>query len=126
MKKITPAYLRRLGACTDQVALVGEHWPNGVPLTVPSMRKAFRLGLDVEWFAQEVLSTEEYDEYERQRAPLRAEYERQQAPLWAEYQRQRAPLWAEYERQQAPLWAEYERQQAPLLVSVLRAAVALS
>ena len=102
--RVTVKSLRKLRACEDQVALFAAEWPDGVEVSEAVLLRAAEIGLDLDWWAQRVLSP-----------PLLAEYERQRAPLWAEYERQCAPLGAEYERQCAPLWAEYERQCAPLL-----------
>ncbi|GMV07384.1 MAG: hypothetical protein AMXMBFR53_36590 [Gemmatimonadota bacterium] len=70
MKRITAKYLTKLGACEEQVAIVAKEWPIGAPITVPTIRKALRLGLDVDWLASRVLSLDAWAEYER----VKAEY----------------------------------------------------
>lgn len=97
--RITVKYLKRRGACAEQVALFREHYPNGANVTVPTVRKALRLGLNVGWLVPE---------------PLRAEYERQSAPLRAEYDRQHALLLAEYDRQRASLLVSFLRRDATI------------
>ncbi len=94
MKRVTAEMLRTMGACSDHVAIVKREWPRGVPLTAASIRKAYRLGLDVEWFAEELLSDDALAEYQKVRAPALAEYEKVRASALAEYQKVRAPALA--------------------------------
>ena len=63
------------GACADQRALFRHTFPDGAPLTVRSVDRAVRAGLDVRWLVRLLP------------APARAEYERATAPAWAEYER---------------------------------------
>lgn len=63
--RVTATMLRRLGACSDQVATVEREWPNGAPVTVATVRKAYRLGLDVDWLANKVLPALALAEYQR-------------------------------------------------------------
>ena len=89
MKRITHEFLRSRDACSEQCDLVEKHWPNGAPVTVPTFRKALRLGLNVEWLAN-LLPAPALAEYEAVKAPARAEYRAAIAPAWAEYQAARA------------------------------------
>ncbi len=123
MKRVTAAQLRELGACKDQVETVEKHWPRGVPLTGPSIRKAMSLGLDVGWFAQAVLGAPALAEYNKVRAPAWAEYEKVMAPAWAEYEKVMAPALAEYEKVRATALAEYNKVKAPALAPLLREAL---
>jgi hypothetical protein len=68
--------LRELGACAEQVEIVEREWPNGVPITVPTIRKAYRLGLDVEWFTRRVLSPDTWAEWEKVTDRAWAEYDK--------------------------------------------------
>ncbi len=99
--KITAEFLLKNGACEDQVALVRQHWPHGAPVTVPTLRKAMRLGLDVDWLTRFLL-----------------------APALAEYRKVTAPAWAEYVKARAPAWAEYRKVTAQALAPLLREAIA--
>ena len=54
--KVTADMLRGLDACEEQVAIVEREGPRGVPITTPSIRKAYRLGLDVEGVCSKGLS----------------------------------------------------------------------
>ena len=104
------------GACTEQRELFEATFPEGMPITVENIERAFRVGLAVEWAVERRFPAPLWEEYERQRAPLWEEYKRQRAPLLAKYERQRAPFWEEYERKEAPLLAEYRRQLVPVIV----------
>ena len=75
--RVTADELREMDACDEQVEIVEREWPGGIPVTVPSIRKALRLGLDVGWFAERVLP-----------APALAEYDKITAPAWAELLRE--------------------------------------
>jgi len=55
-----------MGACPREVAIVEREWPNGAPVTVPTIRKAFRLELDVWWLASTLLYDDApWEEYVR-------------------------------------------------------------
>ena len=94
--RLTAAMLRRAGACAEQVALVRKHWPNGGTLRLPTLRKAARLGLSLDWLTQFL--------------PVSAQ---------ADYDRALASAWADYERALAPARADYERALAPALYAAL-------
>ena len=51
MKTVTWAYLRKLGACREDVRGFRKAWPKGAPVTMASIRKARKLGLGVDWLA---------------------------------------------------------------------------
>ena len=100
--RVTAEQLRAMGACEDQVAIVEREWPRGVPITVPSLRKAFRLGLCVDWFASEVI----------------------QANSWTAYDAESYSAWRIYYEVGTPdAWATYHAVKATALVPLLRAAL---
>ena len=83
MKRITATYLAHLCACPDQVAIVEREWPAGAPIMTASIRKAYRLCLDVEWLARKVLDAPALAEYQKVRAPALAEYQKVMAQALA-------------------------------------------
>ena len=141
---ITAQMLRERHACRDQVGLFEATWPNGARLTLANLRKAARLGFDLDWWAGNFLPATALAEYKKAAAPAlaayhkatapaRAEYEKATAPAWAEYQKARAPAlaayhkatapaWAEYQKARAPAWAEYQKATAPALWSAIQGA----
>ena len=78
--RITAETLEAKGACSDQVATFRRHWPDGARPLLRTIRKAARLGLDLDWFAEEFLS-----------APARQEYEKARTQAWREYEKATAP-----------------------------------
>jgi hypothetical protein len=110
--KITAALLKRKQACSSQVALFKELFPNGAEVT-----EAICAGVadkfDWKWAAQNLLSASASAEYERVCASASAEYERVCASAYAEYKRVCAPAYAEYKRVCASASAEYKRVCAP-------------
>jgi len=103
---ITKEWLYSHDACTDQVDIFAEHWPDGVIVTPESLREASKL--DLGWLAYKLLPH-----------PLFLEHERQKELILAEYVRDRRLILAEYKRQEALLWAEHKRQKAEVLIGLL-------
>ena len=76
---ITADMLLARGACLDQVEVFRKHWPNGARPTTQTLRKAARLALDLNWFAEEFLSYPAWAAYEEATAPALAAYEESRA-----------------------------------------------
>ncbi len=114
---ITMSLLADLGACSEHVSKFRTAFPDGLTITgepgVDTINQIVTSGLDLDWFAQRVLTAPAYAEYQRVGAPAYAEYERVTAPAYAEYQRVGAAADAKYERVGAAAYAEYERVRAP-------------
>ena len=114
--------LTDLNACESQRKLFNERFPKGVRLTrrtnVANLLPKLA-GLDLEWAATHLLTTDQLAEYERVRGPALAEYERVSGAAWAEYERVRGAAWAEYERVRGPALAEYERVRGAALINIL-------
>ena len=125
--RVTAERLREMGACGDAVKCVEREWPRGVPVTVQSIAKAFRLGLDsdvdVEWFARRTLTDSALAEYGKVKDSAWAEYQKVMALVWAEHEKVMASAWAEHEKVRVPARAEYEKAKAPALAPRLRAAL---
>jgi len=109
--KITLKQLRRLGACSGQVALFKATFGDEVEIT-EAVCKEYGGKFDTGWLAEKLFSPELLNEYEVKCAPLYAEYQAKRAPLYAEYQAKCAPLDAEYRAKCAPLWEEYQAKYA--------------
>lgn len=129
-KRITTAWLRRHDACAEQVKIFEGEWPKGAPLTAANVRRAAELGLDLHWFANQVLPATALADYERATAPAQADYRRATATAsadyqratdtaWADYQRARTTASADYRRATATARADYERATAPALIDAL-------
>ena len=75
MKTVTVEFLRKLGACSKQVELFVELFPDGAEVTEENVTKAIAGGMDVPWLSGR-LPPAARAEYERIEGPARAEYER--------------------------------------------------
>ena len=121
MIRITTAMLK--GACRRQRAIFRREWPNGAPITLASVRKTRRLGLDVEWLVSSMLSASAEAAYNAAIAPAWAAYDAAIAPAWAAYDAAIASAEAAYNAAIAPAWAAYNAATAPIIVKALRAAM---
>lgn len=72
--KITAAKLRRVGACSDQVATFKRLFPKGTSVTLASARKAAKAELDLGWFSDYFLSAPAWKAYDEAMAPARKAY----------------------------------------------------
>ena len=104
--RITPRFLRSLGACEEQVTIFAKEWPRGAAINEKNIARAVKLHLDFGWLAQATLTATAWAEYARVKAPALAEYARVKATALAEYERVTAPAWAEYDRVTATAWAQ--------------------
>ena len=119
--RVTANKLRKMGACKeDGIDVFAAEWPDGCNLTKKALLRAVEIGLDVDWFAREVLTGVALTEYDKRVALLWAEYDKRVAPLRAEYDKRVAPLRAEFNKKVAPLWAEYDKQMALLFWQLVK------
>ena len=86
MKRITVEMLKQIDACEDQVELFEQVFPKGAPVSMRSLAKAQKAGLDV-FFAERLLTGPAWAEYEKVTGPALAEYEKVGGPAWAEYEK---------------------------------------
>lgn len=67
--KITADMLRDKAACADQLTIFRRLWPTGTTVTLRSCRRAARAGLDLDWFARNVLTHTAWKVYLAGEAP---------------------------------------------------------
>ena len=84
--RITAAMLREKNACADQVKIFESEWPNGANVTLKNCRRAFELGLSLDWAAENLLSAPARATYQSARATAEATYQSAIAPAEATYQ----------------------------------------
>jgi len=139
MHKITVALLEDLDACASQLELFCKHYPQGVQrITVPTVFKALRLGLDVSWLVEILMEdTGKHDpqfytlaqELERElyRAcrEINKEYHRRSDGIaFIPYLHERHRRWEEvdawYVRETEPQRLVHYRKFAPVLAAKLR------
>ena len=146
---ITTQWLRAEGARCDEVTRFAADWPEGAEVTRVNLSRAMRLGYNLAWFAERILTTTTRTKYRRlvlaagvqceqstetawaeylhAAAPARAVYLRAAGPALAKSQgfaarvHATAPAWAEYRRATASALAEYERAIAPATMAYKRA-----
>ena len=56
--KVRVPDLRKLNMCSYDVARFAAEWPDGAEVTEANILRAFELGLDVNWWAEQVLGLE--------------------------------------------------------------------
>lgn len=95
-RTITRKWLNSHEACEEHVELFEKVWPDGTVITQEAISKAAKEGLNLEWFAQHVLSETVYASYEAEVVPLSDDYLTQRASLSAEYEAKRDLLYADY------------------------------
>jgi len=109
--------LEARGACADQVEMFRQHWPNGAKPTIPALRKAARLELDLDWFASRFLGVPARAAYEEATAQAWTAYEEATAPAWAAYEEATAQARAAYEEATAQAWTAYREAKAQALAA---------
>ena len=118
MKRITVELLKSINACPDQVETFSKLFPKGAPISMRSLAKAQKAGLDV-FFLERLLTAQAWAEHEKIAAQARAEYWKIRGQAWAEYWNIRGQAWAEYKKITAPAWAEYRKIEAQALIKAL-------
>jgi hypothetical protein len=68
---VTVRLLKSLGACSDQVAMFAEVFPQGVKVTVENIMIAQSAGLDLDWMSSHVLTTSWCRRYREAYGPSR-------------------------------------------------------
>ena len=142
--KVTSRWLTAQGACKKQKDVFKEEWPRGSAITKGSLTRAAELGLDLEWFANQVIPhlldvdyqakrntlDVDYDaeckpleeEFEAKLAPVDEEFEAKLVLLKTDYKAKFAGVYTDYKADVAPLIAEYNAKHA-LLVAKHRASI---
>lgn len=123
--RVTADGLRALGVCEEDVALFAAEWPDGCEVTAETLARARELGLDVDWWAEEMWGAE----YLARRDPLWAKYRAKRTALRAECRGKMAVLrewdnaWmaapsAEYRAKLDAPWAEYLAKRDALILAL--------
>ena len=91
--KVTTKMLQAKDACTNVVAIFKTEWPDGVTVSLKVIKRATELRLDLDWFADNFLSTPQLAEYETKRDSLLAEYEaKRDSLLWETIKNEKARI----------------------------------
>jgi len=93
--KITIAQLKKLEACSDQVALFEKIFGASAKVTLENCLIAAEAGLDIDWASQRLLTSRQ-----------RAAYLAAEASAWAAYKAATGPAWADYETARAQAFFE--------------------
>ena len=93
--RITVAFLRKHGACADQVSLFAKTFPDDAETTAENLLLAARAGLAIDWLAHFVPAPARRA-YKEATAPARAAYEEAIAPAWRAYDEARATALAKH------------------------------
>ena len=73
--RVTVAQLKKWGACADQVKTFARVFPEGAAPTLVNLRKAAKAGLDLDWYAEKVLSPTAWRAYQEATAPAWRAYQ---------------------------------------------------
>ena len=102
--KITVDMLRKVAACTSQVQLFEQLFPEGVTPTVAlCVEHASKFDWD---FAGKFLLAPALAQYKAATAPAWAQYEAAEDQAWAKYKAAKAQAWEKYKAAKAQAWAE--------------------
>ena len=102
--------LKKLRACSDDVAKFKAEFGSYAEITVENVMRAFAAKIDVDWWAIAVFGSD----YQAALAPLDRDYQAARASLYRDYQAARASLYRDYQAALAPLDRDYEAALAPL------------
>ncbi len=134
---ITPEFLRRRGACAEQVYIVEREWPDGAETTVDVLMRALELDVDIQWLATLLPRDmrKAYDEataiawkaYDEAIAPAGKAYDEAIAIAWKAYLEAIAIAKNVYDEARSPAGDVYDEATAPAWKAYLEAtAIALS
>ena len=117
--RITNRHLR--GACKRQRAIFRQAWPNGAVVSLATLRRAARLGLNLRWFAERFLSFSARKAYLAETATDRQAYLAETATAWEAYEAAPTPVLQVYEAARATALQVYDAATAPALWSAIKA-----
>ena len=110
---ITYSLLKSKNACKRQLDLFEKHF--GLEKAIPLTKKVvtqFGSQFDINWAAQYLLTSEDYKEFNKVKAPALKEYNKVNAQALKEYNKVKAPAWEEYNKVIAPALEEYNKVNA--------------
>ena len=81
--RITRRHLR--GACKGQLAVFRKTWPKGAIVSLATLRRAGKLGLDLSWFADKFLSASAFRAFDAARTPAVQAYRVAEGSAWRAY-----------------------------------------
>jgi hypothetical protein len=108
MQTLSLAAIRKLKPCAKQYRLVKREWPDGVPVSIVSVRRAEELGVDVSWLAGNFLTGAARAEYEKVSNPALTEYKTARDAAWSENETVCDAALAENRTVCDAAWSEYE------------------
>ena len=129
MNTITKEMLVEVEACTEQVKLFTEIFPNGAKVNKPNALKAIKAELSIGWAIVNLLSKSKYDDYKAKLKPLVDDYLAKLKPLGEGYYAKRKPLWEDYCAKIKPIeddyyvkikliWGDFRAKKALLFVEI--------
>jgi len=106
--RIPAAYLTRLRACSEQVAIFRSEWPGGAKVNDVTALRALELQLDLTWLAQRCLSDPARRAYNEAIAPASRAYNEAIAPARRAYDEAFASARRAYNEAIAPASRAYD------------------
>ena len=111
--KITVEMLEEKRACSDQVKIFKELFPDGAIVNINNVGLAIENYLDINWAAYALFTVPALEEYEKVTVPAREEYKKVTTPALEEYIKVTTPAWEGYEKVTVPAREEYEKVRVP-------------
>ena len=105
-RMITREWLNACKACEEQADLFEKIWPEGGPVNQETLTSAARAGLDLEWFAEQILPGSFYCTYLEKDDTLRADYLTARRTLSSDYHTKLNPLYDDYHAKRDILYSE--------------------
>ena len=93
---IDGAWLRGLDACDEEYDMFCEEWPNGAEVSKANLDKAAVLGMNIGWFARNILPKVVFDECNEKHYPFLKEFERNNNIACEQYSLRRSEYYAEF------------------------------
>lgn len=93
---VDEAWLRGLDACDEEYDMFCEEWPNGAEVSKANLDRADVLGMNIQWFACNVLPKVVFDECKEKHYPFLKEFERSSKIACEQYSLRRSEYYAEF------------------------------
>ena len=117
MKTITLQQLKEREACASQVELFQKYFGSEVELT-PEVVQKYAQEFDINWCAQNLLTSELYERYYEAIAIAWKQYDDARAIAGKQYYEARVIAWKQYDEAKAIVWKQYNEARAILFVSL--------
>lgn len=119
---ILPLYvLEAKDACKEDMEVVRQEWPNGIPVTEETAVRVVELELDLDWAIENLLSFEEYKSYMQAKRPVQQDYINARDSIRILYNQAGSPVnFKEFDEALAPARKIYRQAKAKIFLQLLQ------